>query len=173
MSAHSYSKIIDLLDANSVEHVSFEHEACKTSNESRAVRTRAGYPNAVGAKALLTKLYFSDGEKFATIVLPGDHILDKNSLIAGIPGLKRMRFVTPQEMAMLAKVVPGCMPPFASQIFPDIPLLILAKAIESTEELGFNAADLQKSIILKTKDYLSIVEPSFVVDCSEPKNLEG
>lgn len=169
MIGNSYSKIIELLDTNDVQYATFEHEVCKTSDESRAIRTKAGYPNAVGAKALLTKLYFEGGEKFATIVLPGDHILDKDLLIAGILGLKRMRFVTPEEMTTLAGVVPGCMPPFASQIFPDIPLLILAKAIEETKELGFNAADLQKSIILRTKDYLHVIEPSFVVDCSKAK----
>jgi Ala-tRNA(Pro) deacylase len=165
----AYDNILKLLDNSGVAYAAFSHEPCKTSEESQAARASAGYPNVIGAKALLTKLYFQDGEKFATIVLPGTHVLDKDRLIAAIPGMKKMRFVTPEEMETLAGVVPGCMPPFASQIFKDIPVLIVASAMGEQSKIGFNAAFLEKSIVLEGKDYLSVVAPSFVVDCSHPK----
>src|SRR4051812_37212690 len=109
MNEVAYQSIKKLLQDHDIEFAELTHAPSKTSDESRAVRAEAGYPNAVGAKALLAKLYFKDGEKFATIVLPGDHLLDKNKLIAGVPDLKKIRFATPEEMMALAGVIPGCM----------------------------------------------------------------
>lgn len=169
MNDTAYASIIDLLNTNSVTYTVLSHKPSKTSEESRLVRKELGYPNAVGAKALLVKLYFSDKESFATIVLPGDHILDKEKLFANIPHLKKIRFVTPDEMNALTGLVPGSMPPFATPVFPDIPLLIVSTAIPEQEELGFNIADLSRSAILRSKDYLSIIQPNFLINCSTPK----
>jgi len=169
MNQRAYEAIIALLDEKQVDYVCIAHEPSKTSEESRAVRARAGYPDTEGAKALLTKLYFPDGDMFATIVLPGSHTLDKEKLLASIPGLKKMRFVTPEEMSTLAGVVPGCMPPFALPVFPDIPLLIVASALSSFDRIGFNIAYLERSVILSSRDYFSVVTPSYIIDCSKPK----
>jgi len=169
MNQHAYEAIVALLEEKHVEYVCITHEPSKTSEESRAVRASAGYPETEGAKALLTKFYFTEGDVFATIVLPGSHTLDKEKLLASIPGLKKIRFATPEEMGQLAGVVPGCMPPFATPIFPDIPLLIIASALATFDRIGFNAAYLEKSIILSSTDYFSVVTPSYMVECSVPK----
>jgi prolyl-tRNA editing enzyme YbaK/EbsC (Cys-tRNA(Pro) deacylase) len=169
MNARVYEAITKLFDEQGMSYIPITHTPCKTSEESEAARAAAGYPGVTGAKALLAKLYFKAGEQFATIVLPGTHILDKDKLIAEIPELKKMRFATPEEMKELAGVTPGCMPPFAQPIFPSIPLLIVATALESFNQIGFNAAYFEKSILLSPKDYLSVVRPSFIVDCSVPK----
>ncbi len=169
MNAKAYKAILELLGSRNASYVVIAHSPCKTSEESRAARAQAGYPDVTGAKALLAKLYFNTGDQFATIVLPGSHTLDKDKLIKSIPGLKKMRFVTPEEMSTLAGVVPGCMPPFAAPIFPEIPLLIVSSALGIFEQIGFNAAYLEKSIILSSKDYLYSIDPSYVIDCSMPK----
>ncbi len=173
MNARAYQAITELFDAHGVSYTPITHTPCKSSEESAAARATAGYPGVIGAKALLAKLYFKNGEQFATIVLPGTHILDKEKLIHGIPELKKIRFATPEEMMELAGVMPGCMPPFAQPIFPDIPLLIVARALQEFDQIGFNAAYFEKSIILSPKDYLSVVKPSFIVDCSDPKSSES
>ena len=98
MNEPAYSAIAELLKRKNVPYVAITHEPCKTSEESQAARTKAGHPGVIGAKALLTKLYLKDKEEFATIVLPGNHTLDKNRLIAGFANLKKMRFATPEEM---------------------------------------------------------------------------
>lgn len=169
MNTEKFASIIDLLDQNNVTYVVLKHEPSKTSDESKAVRAKLGYPNAMGAKALLVKLYFADKEQFATIVLPGDHTLTKDILLKEISGLKKIRFVTPEEMLSLTGLVPGSMPPFATPIFPDVHILIIASAIGENEELGFNIADLCQSVILKSNDYLSIVHPNFILNCSQSK----
>ncbi len=165
----AYRSIIDLLKRSHISYSEIDHQPCKTSDESKEVRVKAGFPNAVGAKALLTKLYFTDTESFATIVLPGNHVLHRESLIEGIPNLKKIRFATAEELFSLAGVVPGCMPPFASQVFPEIPILIIATALIDTNELGFNIVSLEKSIVLKTKEYLSIINPTYRINCSVTK----
>lgn len=169
MNESAYQRIVTLLDNRRVTYAVINHPPCKTSEESQAARAAAGYPGVIGAKAILAKLYFKEGDQFATIVLPGTHLLDKDKLVALIPSLKKIRFATPEEMSSLAGVVPGCMPPFASAIFPEIPLLIIASALREFDRLGFNAAYLEKSIILSTEDYFSTAIPSYVVDCSIPK----
>ena len=169
MNEPAYNSIIELLRGKNISYAAFSHEPSKTSDESKAMRAKMGYPNVTGAKALLAKLYFKDGERFATIVIPGDHTLDKDKLIATVPNLKKMRFATPEEMKTLAGVIPGCMPPFAAPLFPGIPLLILATALGANEKIGFNAAYLDRSIVMAYLDYRSIITPSFIVDCSVPK----
>jgi prolyl-tRNA editing enzyme YbaK/EbsC (Cys-tRNA(Pro) deacylase) len=169
MNEPAYNAIIELLERKNVPYAAISHEPCRTSEESQAARERAGYSGVIGAKALLAKLYFKNRETFATIVLPGNHTLDKNRLIAAVPDLKKIRFATPEEMLALAGVIPGCMPPFAAPIFPDVPLLIIANALASCETIGFNAAFLERSIILAARDYFSAVTPAFVIDCSVPK----
>lgn len=170
MNDTAYKAIIKLLDDEGLPYAAFSHEPCKTSEESQAARARAGYPGVIGAKALLTKLYFKDKESFATIVIPGNHILDKERLLASIPDLKKMRFATSEEMQSLAGVTPGCMPPFAASLFPQISLLIVASALRECDKVGFNAAYLERSIVLSSQDYFSAVDPSFIVDCSVPKS---
>lgn len=172
MNTAAYDAIIKLLDDSKVEYATFSHEPCKTSEESEIARARAGYPGVVGAKALLVKFYFSDKEEFGTVVLPGNHILDKNALTTHLPGLKKIRFATPEEMQALAGVVPGCMPPFAAPIFPKIPLLVVASAIQEQGKIGFNIAYLERSVVLTAKEYLSTVTPSFIIDCSNAKTTE-
>lgn len=169
MNITAYTNIKHLIERNGIHYLELSHEPSKTSEESKAVRASAGYPDTEGAKALLTKLYFADGDTFATIVVPGSHTLDTRKLLATVPGLKKIRFATPEELLRLAGVVPGCMPPFASQIFPNISLLIVSSALALYDHIGFNAAYLEKSIILTTHDYLSVVTPLYVVDCSSPK----
>lgn len=171
MNQYAFEAITALLDAREISYVTITHEPSKTSDESRFVRERAGYPNTEGAKALLTKLYFTDRELFATIVLPGSHVLAKESLQAHMPGLKKMRFATEEELDTLAGVVPGCMPPFAAPIFPDIPFLIVASALADFERIGFNAAYLEKSIILPSKEYLRAVTPTHMIPCSISKSI--
>lgn len=169
MNEKAFTSITNLLRENFIQHVVLEHEPSKTSDESRTIRTSLGYPQAMGAKALLVKLYFGNKELFATIVLPGNHVLNKDSLLYEIPNLKKIRFVTQEEMLDLTGLIPGSMPPFATPIFPDVLILIVATAIGMNEELGFNVADLRRSVILKSKDYLSIVNPDFTINCSIPK----
>ncbi|HYF05232.1 MAG TPA: YbaK/EbsC family protein [Patescibacteria group bacterium] len=169
MNTEAFEKIQNILKDSNVEFQVYEHEQCRSSEESAQVRKRLGIPDAVGAKALLCKLYVTNEEFFATLVLPGVHVLDKKKLKSGMPGFKLMRFATSEELTDLAGVTYGCMPPFGSQVFPKISKFYISSQLKNFERLAFNAAFLEKSITLKTTDYLSIVKPDAIFDFSNPK----
>jgi len=166
MNKQALEDIEALFKRKGADYKLFTHESCKTSEESTKARAAAGMPDAVGAKALLCKLYLRDKEVFATIVLPGIHILDKNALRKGVPNLRSMRFAAPEEMLELAGVAPGCMPPFGPSIFPGINFLIVAEALKSFPNIAFNVAYFEKSIVMLSEDYLRAAKPDYVIDCS-------
>ncbi len=169
MNAAAFDSIIALLDASGAAYRVYEHAPCRSSAESMATREALGITDAIGAKALLCKLYFKGGEElFATIVLPGTHVLDK-SKFKSVLGLKMFRFATTEELMDIAGVEYGCMPPFGNQVFPKVSKLYVSEALRVFPNVAFNAAYLEKSIVLPTEDYFRTINPDLVFDCSQPK----
>ena len=171
MNSEAYKKIIQLLDNNKVAYQVYTHPECRTSEESAKVRKEVGMPDAVGAKALVCKVTWRQGagSEFAVFVLPGSHTIDKTKLKAGLPEMKEYRFATPEELLALAGVVPGCMPPFGSQIFPKITKMYVASALGEYERVAFNAAKLDTSITLPREQYMKLVTPDTSLDFSTKK----
>ena len=171
MNEQAYIDIKTLLDNKNISYRAFEHAECRTSEESAKVRTEAGFPDAIGAKAILCKVTFrSDGDKFVLFVLPGTHVIDKAKLKQGLPDLKQFRFATPEELLDIAGVVPGCMPPFGGQIFPKIEKTYVSSLLKDYERVAFNAAKLNASIILYASEYFKVIEPDQILDFSKPKD---
>jgi Ala-tRNA(Pro) deacylase len=140
-----------------------EHEVCRTSAESAAARARAGFPQAIGAKALLTKMTFSDGtSEFNVLVLPGPSRLNSQALKARVPALKKFRFATSEEMLGLCGVTPGEMPPFAGAVFSGTSRLFVEEGISGVEFVGFNAADLERSVVVRAQDYVRVADPTAI-----------
>lgn len=172
MNEAAFNKIQTLFDALSIPYQTWVHEVCRTSEESARVRKAAGLPDAIGAKALLCKVDWRGctATEFVTFVLPGTHTLDKAKLKQTLPELKQFRFATAEELLELAGVVPGCMPPFGQQIFPDIAKLFVSSHIQKFERVAFNAAKLDTSIVLLTTDYMRAAAADKVFDFSSPKS---
>ncbi len=170
MNEAAFTKICQLFDGLSIPYQTCTHEVCRTSEESARVRKLAGMPEAIGAKALLCKVDWRGGaSEFITFVLPGTHSLDKTKLKTHIPELKQFRFATAEELMELAGVVPGCMPPFGNQIFPDISKLFVSSQLQDFERVAFNAAKLDTSIALLTIDYIRSVTAEKICDISSSK----
>jgi Ala-tRNA(Pro) deacylase len=164
MNREALRAICRIFEAAGVEYKLIEHEACRTSAESAATRARAGFPRAVGAKALLTKMTFDDrASEFNVLVLPGPARLNSQLLKAQVPRLKKFRFATNEELLDLCGVTPGEMPPFASAVFSGTPKLFVDDTIGGVESVGFNAADLERSIIVSARDYLRVANPTAVL----------
>jgi Ala-tRNA(Pro) deacylase len=172
MNEPAFQNIKNLFNAKHIAYNVVTHPECRTSEESAKVRSDAGFPDAIGAKALLCKASFrTTGDEFVVFVLPGIHVLDKAKLKLELPDLKQFRFATPEELLELAGVVPGCMPPFGKQIFDRIKRMYISSNIRNFERVAFNAAKLDTSIILKTEDYFNAIEPDGEFDFSKPKDL--
>lgn len=164
----AFSTICQTLSLAGINFALFEHLPCRTSAESAETRAKAGFPEAVGAKALVTKMNFNDGRvEFNVLVLPGFLRLSSQKIKASFPDLKKFRFVTSEELFGLCEVPPGAMPPFGSPIFPKLDGLFIDERISSVQTVGFNAAFLNKSIVMKSADYLKIAGHQAVLDFAE------
>jgi prolyl-tRNA editing enzyme YbaK/EbsC (Cys-tRNA(Pro) deacylase) len=155
----------------------YEHPECRTSEESARARAAAGAGWVIGAKAILMKVDLKGAEApfaFALFVLPGNHKIDsrqlKSALKQFMPEARAFRFATAEEMAGHARgMQPGTMPPFGRPIFPEIAPVFVASALAEHDELGFNAARLDRSIVMRTSDYLACVEHGGVFAFSTPQ----
>lgn len=142
--------IRELLTAAGVEFRELHHEPTFTSEESARVR---GEELRCGGKALLIKT----DDEFRLFVLPADRKLDSGAIRREL-AVKKQRFATKEELAELAGLVPGSVPPFGRPILTFD--LYVDSAIEANPRIAFNAGSLTDSIILAVPDYLRIALPS-------------
>ena len=142
-----FEAITNFLDENKVKYRTLEHEPTPTSAD--AARVRATSPEQ-GAKAMVLR---SKG-KFTMCVLSGDRKINFKR-IKDILGTKSVSFASADEVFEVTHCKPGGVPPFGNLFH--IPI-ILDQSITKNEEIAFNAGVATKSIIMKTKDYLKIVD---------------
>jgi hypothetical protein len=64
---------------------------------------------------------------------------------------------------------PGTMPPVGRPVFPEIGAVFVASALTEHGELGFNAARLDRSIVMRTSDYLACARCHSVFAFSAPR----
>ena len=137
-----FSKIITLLDSNSISYKVIEHEATPTSEESAKAR---GESIKIGAKALLVK----GKKRFVIAVIPANLRLD-TKVFRKIIGSKSLRFASVEELKELTGLPKGALPPFGSVV--GLPMFVDSALFEE-EWMAFNAGDLCKSIKMRTCDY--------------------
>jgi prolyl-tRNA editing enzyme YbaK/EbsC (Cys-tRNA(Pro) deacylase) len=165
-------KIKDMLDKAGVKYSFFEHEESGPSNLSKEIRAKHGFPDAVGAKALVLVVTFrkdnldenNSEKKNVLVVLPGHSQLDKKKLKNILPNMKEFRFATKEELLDLTGLVPGSVPPFGKPILP-VDFFVLDKIFQDTNkipEVGFNCARLDASVVMLTSEYLKVVKPDFL-----------
>jgi Ala-tRNA(Pro) deacylase len=157
MNDNAFNSICSLLNHSGAAFLVLTHRSCRTSAESLAARAAAGQPDAVGAKAILCKLYFRDKDEYAVFVMPGTRRMNSQAVKACIPDLKKLRFASAAEMLELCGVLPGCMPPFGAQVFPGIKRLYVDVSIRCQAKLGFNAAGFERSIVVSAMEYVKAV----------------
>lgn len=157
-------QIIGLLNKSDIQYQLLEHEPCRSSEESRKTRALAGGGDVIGAKAILMKMARRGGYRdFGVFVLPGDRKLDGKAIKKHLPDVKSVRFCTTEEMAeVTGGLAPGTMPPFGSSLFPYISILCIDENLFDHKRLGFNAARLDRSIVMETNDYLNVASPDSV-----------
>ena len=161
MNTEALESICHILDDNGVEYHLLSHPVCRTSAESAEARTRAGFPNTIGAKALLLRMEFNDRHaEYCLVVLPGPARLDSHTLKKQLPGLKKFRFASADEMFEICGVTPGAMPPFGGSVFPQISRLFVDESLREVTVVGFNAASLERSIVMRGDDYMRVASPT-------------
>ena len=146
-----FIRITKLLYEHQVKYLIKDHLPTRTSEESALHRDE---PLKIGAKAMLLKI----DTGFVMAVLPADKKID-SALLKKVLSSKSLRFATPEELKEITGLVPGSVPPFGALF--NIPMLV-DKSLLEEEYVAFNAGSLEKSIKMKTSDYVKIAQPALV-----------
>jgi prolyl-tRNA editing enzyme YbaK/EbsC (Cys-tRNA(Pro) deacylase) len=147
-----HRSLIAFLEGGGVPIRCLSHPPCRSSAESAAARAAAGAPGSMGAKALIVRT--STPVRFVMLVLPGEYRLC-NEKVRRLLG--KFRFATAEEILEVTDgLEPGMIPPFAHPVFPALGALVVDETIPSQPLIGFNAAHLERSVVMAGKDYIAI-----------------
>src|SRR6266567_8024197 len=153
MSDATYDRLIELLDANKASYRLIDHEP---EGQTDKVSIMRGNPVEAAAKCIV--LIVKIGKKssrFVLAVVPGNARVDTGKVKALFNGTYA-GFAASDVAERLAGSVAGTVLPFAFN--PDL-TLIADPSITNHEELFFNAARLDRSMALRTSDYMAVARP--------------
>lgn len=152
-----FEKLCDLFEKGHADFKVIAHEAAgKTSLSVSEIR---GTELGQGAKALCCVVKGNGQKKRVLAVLPADMKADLIALAHALGGT-RASLASPDEVSEYTGCVFGAVPPVS--FHPDLLLVIDPHLKTRYTEIAFNAGLLDHSIIIKTEDYLRIVQPQEV-----------
>lgn len=143
-----HQNLIKLLDENKIVYKQLEHAEAKTSEESAKIR---GTKLEQGAKALLE---FADDVPIL-IVLSASDKLDNNEFKKQF-NVKDLRMATKEEVEKISTTEIGAVPPFGNLFNTKV---YVDKELLKNSEIAFNAGMRTKSVIMKTSDFVKLVNP--------------
>ncbi len=150
----TYEKLIALLDAHKASYRLIDHAPEGQTDKVSALR---GNPVAAAAKCIV--LIVKIGKKtsrFVLAVVPGDARVDTAKVKSLFNGATYAGFAATEVAERLAGSVAGTVLPFS--FHPDL-VLIADPSIAKHDELFFNAARLDRSMALRTSDYMALAKP--------------
>lgn len=149
----TYSRLIALLDQHSAQYRLIDHEP---EGRTEIVSAMRGNTLTQAAKCII--LMVKIGKKVTRYVLgvvPGDARIDLNGIKA-LLGATYIAFASSDIAESLAGSAAGTILPFSFK--PELELIV-DPALLINEEIYFNAARLDRSLALRTSDYLAIAKP--------------
>ena len=150
MTQETYSQLIAFLDQHGARYRLIDHAP---EGRTDIVSPMRGHPVAQAAKCII--LMVKVGKKitrYLLAVVPGDARVDFNAIKA-LMGATYVSFASPDIAERLAGSVAGTVLPFAFN--PELELVI-DPGLLAQEELYFNAARLDRSMALRTSDYIAL-----------------
>lgn len=153
---NTHRQLFALLEQHQARYRVVEHEAV---GKCEAVSEIRGTALGQGAKALVCKVKGNGVNQHVLAILAADQQADLSRLAQHIGGSKAS-LASPAEVDTLTACVFGAIPPFS--FHPDLRLIADPLLFDRYPEIAFNAGQLDKSIILNTRDYLRIARPELV-----------
>jgi Ala-tRNA(Pro) deacylase len=154
VTSNTYEKLIALLDANKASYRLIDHAPEGQTDKVSALR---GHPVEAAAKCIvLIAKIGKKTSKFILAVVPGNARIDTAKIKVLFNGATYVGFAATDVAERLAGSVAGTVLPFT--FHPDL-TLIADPTIQLHEELLFNAARLDRSLALRTADYLALAKP--------------
>ncbi|MDH3253019.1 MAG: hypothetical protein OEM41_09525 [Ignavibacteria bacterium] len=150
MTASVFERITAWLGESGVAYRVVHHQPTRTSEESARAR---GEDISVGGKAIVMKV----DDRFHLFVLSAALKVNTKSVREHFDA-RSIRFATSEELLSLTGLVPGSVPPFGRPII-DLDLFV-DESVRENQRIAFNAGSLTDSIIMSTKDYLTVARPS-------------
>ncbi|HEV2580367.1 MAG TPA: YbaK/EbsC family protein [Ktedonobacteraceae bacterium] len=149
----TYSRLIDLLDQHEVSYQLIDHIPEGRTEVISPIRG-----NALSQAAKCIILMVKIGKKvtrYILAVVPGDRRVDLQAVKA-MMGATYVAFASQDIAERLAGSVAGTVLPFSFN--PELELVVDPALLENSE-LYFNAARLDRSMVLKTSDYVALAKP--------------
>lgn len=142
-----FEQICGHLEERGVSFRHLHHAPTPTSVDSARAR---GEPLEIGGKALV----LVGGERSVVLVLSAACRFDSKAFRRAA-GMKKSRFLRPEELLARTGLVPGSVPPFGPPILPFE--LFIDASILAQPRIAFNAGSLRDSIIMSREAYLRAV----------------
>jgi Ala-tRNA(Pro) deacylase len=152
-SGDAYTQLIAFLDQHEVTYRLIDH-----APEGRTELVSPMRGNALSQAAKCIVLMIKLGKKvtkYILAVVPGDAKVDLPAVKA-LMGGTYVAFASADIAERLAGSVAGTILPFS--FHPELELVVDPSLLKN-DEIYFNAARLDRSMVLKTRDYLSVARP--------------
>jgi Ala-tRNA(Pro) deacylase len=150
---NTYDRLIGMLDEHGVRYQLIDHEP---EGNTEAVSALRGHPVAAAAKCLLLIVKVDRfTTRYVLAVVPGDRRVEM-AAIRALFGARYVGFCDVETAERLAHAVPGTVLPFA--LDPAVELIVDADLVEH-DRLYFNAARLDRSLVMSGADYLRLAQP--------------
>ena len=171
----AYTKLTTFLDENGAKYRLIDH---KPEGRTEIVSPMRGNKVSQAAKCIVIMVKITKKlKKYVLGVIPGDAKIDLNAVKDLFGGIY-VSFATPDIAENLAGSVSGTILPFS---FNPKMELIVDPSLLKNEEIFFNAARLDRSMVLKTSDYERLAKPRLesIAKDSEPsphylsQNIQG
>jgi Ala-tRNA(Pro) deacylase len=151
--ADTYTGLVAFLDKHGAQYRLIDH-----APEGRTDLVSPLRGNALAQAAKCIVMMVKIGKKTTKYVLgvvPGDARVDLNAVKALMKGTY-VAFASPEIAERLAGSVAGTVLPFAFS--PELELIVDPSLLEN-DEIYFNAARLDRSMALRTRDYIALAKP--------------
>jgi len=150
----TYHRLIDLLAG--VPYKLIDHAPDGTTESVSALR---GHPVSHAAKCIVLMVKVDKRTtRYALAVVPGDRRVDLDA-VKRLYNARYVGFADATTAERLAQTIPGTVLPFS--LDPTLELLA-DPAVVAAPELYFNAARLDRSVMMSGADYQAIAQPRVV-----------
>src|SRR6266705_5201152 len=149
----TYTQLITFLDQHGVQYRLIDH-----TPEGRTEIVSPMRGNALSQAAKCIVLMVKIGKKvtrYILAVVPGDARVDLNAVKA-LLGSTYVAFASSDIAERLAGSVAGTILPFS---FNEELELVVDPTLLENDEMYFNAVRLDRSMVLKTRDYIAVANP--------------
>jgi Ala-tRNA(Pro) deacylase len=153
MREDTYSQLIAFLDQHQAGYRLIDHAP---EGRTEIVSPMRGNTLSQAAKCIILMVKIGKKvTKYVLTVVPGDARVDLNAVKALIGGTY-VAFASPDIAERLGGSVAGTILPFSFS--PELELIVDPSLLEN-DEIYFNAARLDRSMALKTSDYIALSRP--------------